>query len=175
MAPSARKTSAPTRRLGPTRAPPTTTRRLRTARPATPPEAPTGTAKTRKAAAAKTPPRSDLEPACIVVPDAIDFGSGAVGDTGEVVFRIENCGGLDNDNLLISNVYFVDDAAVQSSPSLSLANNPPFPLSIGPFDAWPFQVRFRPTAAGRASGVIRVESNAADRPSIDIPVEAIAE
>lgn len=84
----------------------------------------------------------------------LSLGSVVVGSAGTQSFSVTNTGGM---TAVLS--------SVSSSSASFSASGPTFPMNINPGQTVPFTVTFTPTAAGDASGVITVGSNASNAPT----------
>ncbi|MCB9521130.1 MAG: choice-of-anchor D domain-containing protein [Myxococcales bacterium] len=116
----------------------------------------------------------DLEPACAVLPARVEFDERTVGDTSEVVFRIENCGGFAAENLLVESLAIDVAPTGAGAEAFTMSGNPDLPFSILPNESWPFQVRFSPTAAGEYVAVVRIGTNDPAHRVTDVPIHASA-
>lgn len=84
----------------------------------------------------------------------LSLGSVAVGSTATQSFSVTNTGGMT-----------ATLSAVSSSTVAFTAGGPTFPTDITPGQTVPFTVTFAPMAAGTATGVITVTSNASNAPT----------
>ncbi|HKV46732.1 MAG TPA: choice-of-anchor D domain-containing protein [Candidatus Acidoferrales bacterium] len=84
----------------------------------------------------------------------LSLGSVVVGSAGTQTFSVTNTGGM---TATLSSVN-------SSSPAFAAAG-PNFPMDVAPGQTVPFTVTFTPAAAGNASGVITVGSNASNTPT----------
>ncbi len=84
----------------------------------------------------------------------LNLGSVVVGSAGAQNFSVTNTGGTT-----------ATLSSISSSSAAFAATGPTFPMDIAPGQTVPFTVTFTPMAAGSASGVIVVGSNASNAPT----------
>ena len=96
----------------------------------------------------------------IRVSGPLDFGAVCVGDTAVRQLEVFNVGDA---TLRIANV-----SRVSGSPAITVESNPENPLSIGPGSHVDYNIRCSPTTNTPQTAVIRVESDDADQPQINL-------
>lgn len=118
------------------------------------------------------PDASELAPACVDVDAEMEFGERILGEDHEERIVVRNCGGFENENLVIESVEIVNDETITSAQEFSLDRLPTFPFGLLPNEVWPFAVLYAPTEPGEHSAVVRFTTNAPDAEVVDVLVRA---
>jgi hypothetical protein len=102
-----------------------------------------------------------------VTPPSHDFGEVLLGDQARTRLELRNAG---DDDLMLLTVA-LDEG---SGPDFRLEDLPALPLTLRPGDAEEVTVAFLPTAAGRSSAIVRIETDLPAEAIVEVPVAAEA-
>jgi|YNPMSStandDraft_2_1061718.scaffolds.fasta_scaffold00098_9 hypothetical protein len=109
-------------------------------------------------------------------------GIGVVGDVpiiasskteinfGEVQVESSKVGDVDITNNGYADLQITSVQIVNSSGAFSIMNPPELPATLGPGQTMTISILFRPTAAIDYSATLRIQSNASNQPTLDVPL-----